>query len=92
MAPRQAREQSGGEGGGDGAVLLVGPRPDDLVQRAERQPAAGQGRIDGGQPERHDASAKPPLLERLDALAQGAKLGIRRLKQGVARSYVRVLF
>ena len=41
----------------DRAILLVGARAHDLVQRAECQPAAGQGRVDGGQPEGHGTTA-----------------------------------
>ena len=82
--PRQAREKRGGEGGRDGAILLVGADPHDLVQRAERQPAAGQRRVDDGQPQRHGAPGVTALLEHLDAGAQGAKTGVRRSAHGTS--------
>jgi len=89
----QAREQSGNEPGSDGAVLLVGSRSHDLVQRAERQPAARQDGIDGGEAERHGATAKPAGLEGLDASAQGAKIWVRRSSHGTSfTTYVRFLF
>src|SRR5260370_167495 len=43
---RQARKQSGSEGGGNGAILLIRSRPHDLVHRADRQPAPGQAHVD----------------------------------------------
>ena len=81
LPARQSGKKSGGEGGGDRAILLVGARPHDLVQGTEREAAAGQGGVDRRQPKGHDASTKTPLLERPDALAQSTKLGIGRFRQ-----------
>src|SRR5229473_199661 len=78
---RQSGEKSGGECGGDRAILLVGARAQDLVQGTEREAAEGQDRIDRRQPERQDAPTKTPLPERPDALAQSTELGIRRFRQ-----------
>jgi len=65
----ETRKEAGGEGGGDGAILLVLPRPPHLVQRAQRKPTAGERRIDRRQLERHDTPTNTSLLEHPDALA-----------------------
>ncbi len=54
---------SGGEPGRRGAVLLVGAGADDVVQRAQRQPAARQSPI-----ERRDAKRRHPMAQRVRPL------------------------
>ncbi|MDB5411315.1 MAG: hypothetical protein JWL84_6227 [Rhodospirillales bacterium] len=49
---RQPGENAGGESGSDGAVLLIRPRPQNLVQRAEGDAATRQRFIERGDCER----------------------------------------
>jgi hypothetical protein len=68
---RKAREDTGEEGRGDGAVLLVAAEAANLVQRTAREPATRQRRVDRADAERQhaviaDAAAREfphPLLE-----------------------------
>jgi len=48
----QPPEDAGGKSGGDGTVLFVATRPEDLVQSAERKPAPRQYPVDRGDSER----------------------------------------
>ncbi len=79
MPAREAGKTAGGESSGDGAILLVRPRPHHLVQRAQREPAAGKRRVDRRQTERqHACRGSAAALERMDALAERRKRGGRR--------------
>ena len=63
----------------------MGGRAAQLVQAAPRQPAARQGAIDAGQPERHDRAAAPtqrlqPGEPGAQPLEHGASVGGRRIR------------
>ena len=81
-AAGEPRQDAGREGGGDRAVLLVRPGAHDLVQRARRQPAAGQHGVDRGDAERQrrtlggGGTAAAAGLQHPDPLAQSAVLDV----------------
>ena len=52
----ETREDAGGEGGGERAILFVAACPEDFVHGAACQPAARQGPIDRG-----DAKRQHPM-------------------------------
>jgi hypothetical protein len=51
----QPRDNVGGKGGSERAILFVAMGPENFVQGAARQPAARQGPVDRGDPKRHHA-------------------------------------
>ena len=83
-AAGEARQDAGREGGGDRTVLLVRPGAHDLVQRARRQPAAGQQGVDRSDAERQrrtlgggcGTTAAAARLQHPDPLAQSAALNV----------------
>ncbi len=83
-AGAESPDDARGEGGGERAVLLVAARPQDLVQRAPRQPAARQHPVDRG-----DAERQHPVRCRRWPLNPPNPLAKRR--QGIV-IHVRVLF
>src|SRR5439155_14220471 len=73
-ASAEPGEDGGGKPCGGGAVLLVAALPEDLVDGAEREPAAGQRAVDRGDAKRQDAVADR-RLDLADALAQRGEGG-----------------
>ena len=89
-------EDAGDEPGGSGAVFLVGPDAQHLVQRAERQPAAGQRTIDRRDAERQYA-VRSRRLDPADALAKCCRgwcceSGGACTENAVDEMYVPILF
>ena len=67
----QPRQDAGDEQGGGGAMAGIARPARHFMQRAKRQPAAGQTRVDLVDPERQDAaSAACRAFESADALAK----------------------
>ncbi len=89
------RQDAGREGGGDRAVLLVRPGARDLVQRARRQPPAGQHGVNRGDAERQHRTpggdrggAAAAGLQGPDPLTQSAALVVAQSRH--IRSNARV--
>ena len=74
LPSREPAEDAGNKGGGDGTILLVAIRPEDLVQSSKREPAARQYPIDRGNTKRQDPmDRRGRPLDPSDALAQLGK-------------------
>ncbi len=72
---REPGEDAGDEGGRDGAILLVRPRPHHLMQRAEREAAAGERRIERRAIERQNRRCRAAAFERANTLPQNGEVG-----------------
>jgi hypothetical protein len=70
----EPRQYPGGEPGRGGGVFLITAGADDLVQGAERQPTARQGRVDRRRAERQHAMPRR-LFEPPDAVAERGQGG-----------------